>query len=131
VRDGKGLHLNIANGKRCPDSNFSSFSSCGRSPFSLRSARAMPRASPRHEDRDAKFLGQHGQAVNVVGMFVRNKNGGERLRIFAQRLHAFESLAQEMPASTRMRVRVLATNAQFPRLPLASIETVTPMLQHT
>jgi hypothetical protein len=25
-------------------------------------------------------------------------------------------------------VRALATNAQFPRLPLASIETVTPML---
>jgi len=35
---------------------------------------------------------------------------------------------QEMPASTRILVRALATNAQFPRLPLASIETVTPML---
>jgi hypothetical protein len=34
---------------------------------------------------------------------------------------------QEMPASTRILVRVLATNAQFPRLPLASIDTVTPM----
>src|SRR5580692_12512724 len=34
---------------------------------------------------------------------------------------------QEMPTSTRIRVRALATNAQFPRLPLASIETVTPM----
>jgi hypothetical protein len=32
-----------------------------------------------------------------------------------------------MPASTSILVRVLATNAQFPRLPLASIETVTPM----
>ncbi len=35
---------------------------------------------------------------------------------------------QERPASTRILVRALATNAQFPRLPLASIETVTPML---
>jgi hypothetical protein len=34
---------------------------------------------------------------------------------------------QEMPASTSILVRVLATNAQFPRLPLASIETVTPI----
>jgi hypothetical protein len=34
---------------------------------------------------------------------------------------------QEMPASTRILVQELATNAQFPRLPLASIETVTHM----
>src|SRR5262249_1025041 len=34
---------------------------------------------------------------------------------------------QEMPVSTRTRVRVVATRAQFPRLPLASTETVTPM----
>ena len=34
---------------------------------------------------------------------------------------------QEMPASTRILVRALATYAQFPRLPLASIETVTHM----
>ncbi len=34
----------------------------------------------------------------------------------------------EMPASTRIFVRELATNAQFPLLPLASIETVTHML---
>jgi hypothetical protein len=34
---------------------------------------------------------------------------------------------QEMPASTSILVRALATKAQFPRLPLASIETVTPM----
>jgi hypothetical protein len=34
---------------------------------------------------------------------------------------------QEMPASTRMRVLALATKAQFPRLPLASIETFTHM----
>src|ERR1700691_5331953 len=36
---------------------------------------------------------------------------------------------QEMPASTKILVRVLATNAQFPRLPLASIEIVTHMLR--
>src|ERR1700728_2471921 len=34
---------------------------------------------------------------------------------------------QEMPASTRILVQVLATTAQFPRLPLASMETHTPM----
>src|ERR1035437_816081 len=34
---------------------------------------------------------------------------------------------QEMPASTRILVQALATTAQFPRLPLASIETHTPM----
>jgi hypothetical protein len=33
----------------------------------------------------------------------------------------------EIPASTRIFVRELATNVQFPRLPLASIETVTHM----
>ena len=36
---------------------------------------------------------------------------------------------QEMPASTSILVRALATNAQFPRLPLASIETVTPLYE--
>ena len=35
---------------------------------------------------------------------------------------------QEIPASTRILVRELATMAQLPRLPLASIETLTPML---
>src|SRR5437899_5958591 len=35
---------------------------------------------------------------------------------------------QEMPASTRMRVLELSTIAVFPRLPLASTETETPML---
>src|SRR5579864_3244620 len=35
---------------------------------------------------------------------------------------------QEMPASTRILVQALATIAQFPRLPLASIETHTLML---
>jgi hypothetical protein len=34
---------------------------------------------------------------------------------------------QEMPASTKILVRVLATIAQFPRLPLASIDTLTHM----
>src|SRR5581483_2423285 len=39
---------------------------------------------------------------------------------------------QEMPASTRMRVLELATMALLPRLPLAKIETQTPMiLQHS
>src|SRR5438067_13937820 len=33
----------------------------------------------------------------------------------------------EMPASTRILVVALCTMAQFPRLPLASTETVTPM----
>ena len=35
---------------------------------------------------------------------------------------------QEMPASTRIFVQALATTAQFPRLPEASIVTLTPML---
>jgi hypothetical protein len=34
---------------------------------------------------------------------------------------------QEMPASTRMRVDELCTIVLFPRLPLASTETDTPM----
>src|SRR5690348_12825989 len=34
---------------------------------------------------------------------------------------------QEMPASTRMRVVLLATTAQLPRLPLASKVTETPI----
>jgi len=34
---------------------------------------------------------------------------------------------QEIPASTRMRVEELSTMAEFPRLPLASTETETPM----
>jgi hypothetical protein len=39
---------------------------------------------------------------------------------------------QEMPASTRMRVLELETRAQFPRLPLASTATETPIfVQHT
>src|ERR1700722_241758 len=33
----------------------------------------------------------------------------------------------EIPASTRIFVQALATTAQFPRLPLANIETQTPM----
>src|SRR5581483_2046899 len=36
---------------------------------------------------------------------------------------------QEMPASTRMRAFELSTIAVFPRLPLASTETETPMLR--
>jgi hypothetical protein len=35
---------------------------------------------------------------------------------------------QEIPASTRIFVRELATSAQFPLLPLASIVTMTHML---
>jgi hypothetical protein len=35
---------------------------------------------------------------------------------------------QEMPASTRIFVLELETSAQFPRLPEASMETLTPML---
>src|ERR1700746_2278653 len=35
---------------------------------------------------------------------------------------------QEMPASTRIFVLELDTSAQFPRLPEASMETLTPML---
>ena len=39
---------------------------------------------------------------------------------------------QEIPASTRIRALELSTIAQFPRLPLASIETQTTMsLEHT
>src|SRR5437764_4340399 len=39
---------------------------------------------------------------------------------------------QEIPASTRIRALELSTIAQFPPLPLASIETQTPMsLEHT
>jgi hypothetical protein len=34
-----------------------------------------------------------------------------------------------MPASTRSLVEALATTAQLPRLPLASMETVTPMIE--
>jgi hypothetical protein len=34
---------------------------------------------------------------------------------------------QEMPASTRIFVQALATTAEFPRLPLASMETLTPI----
>src|SRR5580698_5187196 len=34
---------------------------------------------------------------------------------------------QEMPASTRIRVQALATTAQLPRLPLASMDTLTPI----
>src|SRR5579864_1777040 len=36
---------------------------------------------------------------------------------------------QEMPASTRILVFALDTIAQFPRLPEASIDTLTPMLR--
>src|SRR5580693_6079420 len=36
----------------------------------------------------------------------------------------------EMPASTRIRVRALATTAQLPRLPEASIVTLTPIAAH-
>jgi len=39
---------------------------------------------------------------------------------------------QEMPASTKMRVQLLATMAQLPRLPLAKSETDTLIgSQHT
>jgi len=34
----------------------------------------------------------------------------------------------EIPASTRIFVQALATTAQFPRLPEASIVTLTPMI---
>jgi hypothetical protein len=34
---------------------------------------------------------------------------------------------QEIPASTSIFVQALATTAEFPRLPLASIETLTPI----
>src|SRR5579864_8434956 len=36
---------------------------------------------------------------------------------------------QEMPASTKMRAFELSTTAVFPRLPLASTETQTPMFR--
>ena len=37
---------------------------------------------------------------------------------------------QEIPASTRIFVQALATTAQLPRLPEASIDRLTPMLAH-
>jgi hypothetical protein len=46
----------------------------------------------RHEDGDAQLLGQNCQSVNMIAVLVRDENRGKRIRIFAQRLHALESL---------------------------------------
>src|SRR3984957_1524630 len=51
------------------------------------------------------------------------RGGGSSPRVFI-RLNVSR---HEIPASTRIFVQALATTAQFPRLPLASIETQTPM----
>src|ERR1700676_5198327 len=49
--------------------------------------------SSSHEHRDLQLPRQHQQAVNVVGMLVRNQNCGKRMRIGSRSLHALESLA--------------------------------------
>src|SRR5260370_11581389 len=46
-----------------------------------------------HVDRDAQFLCQRGQSVDMVGMLVGDQNGRERVRVLSQSLHAPESLA--------------------------------------
>src|SRR5207245_5562434 len=44
------------------------------------------------KDRNLQLPGKHGQSVDVIRMLVGDKNRGERVRIFAQRLHALEGL---------------------------------------
>src|ERR1700688_2471650 len=56
-------------------------------------------------------------------MRIADKELGSSPRTFSR----LKVSRQEIPASTRIFVRELATNAQFPLLPLASIETVTHM----
>ena len=46
-----------------------------------------------HEYRHLEFSGQHGQPVNVVGVFVSNQDGGKGSRIVALGAHAFDGLA--------------------------------------
>ena len=48
---------------------------------------------PRHKHRDAQLLRQHCQTIDMIGMFVGDQNRRERLRIFAQRLHALKRFA--------------------------------------
>src|SRR5450432_1732977 len=49
--------------------------------------------SASHEYRHLEFSGQHSQTVNVVRVFVRNQNGGQGVRIFAQGAHALDGFA--------------------------------------
>ena len=83
-----------------------------------------------HEYRHLEFSRQHRQPVNVVGVLVRNQDGGKSSRIVALRAHALDRLAA---GNSRVHQNLwcakLETMVLFPRLPLASTETETPMLE--
>ena len=83
----------------------------------------------RHEHGDVQLPGQNQQSINVIGMFMSNQNGGKRMRIIPGACMRLKVSRQEIPASTRIHVVELGTIALFPRLPLASTETETPMAE--
>src|ERR1041385_5024117 len=94
VRDGEGHDLDIANVK----------AAAGRKnlePGKLRrfSRRVADRAGPSlmrsagHENWNIEFLGESGQTIDMIAMFMRNDDRRKRVGIFAGRFHAFECLA--------------------------------------
>ena len=68
---------------------------------------------------------EHGQPGDVVAVLVADQHRVEvvrdPLRFRASRVESSRKLS---PASTRMRVRPVATNVAFPELPLASTQTL-------
>src|SRR5258708_33809099 len=76
VRNGEGLYRNVAYLEAAAGFEFFQ-------PFELWALAALIAdgsrpglvSRPRHEDWDTQLLGQRGQAVDVVGMLVRDQNG--------------------------------------------------------
>ena len=80
------------------------------------------------KDRHIQLGCQPLQAGNMVGVLMRNQDRGNFLGALARaRRSRLKVSRPERPASTRMRVALVATSAQFPRLPLASTDTDTPI----
>ena len=78
------------------------------------------------EDRHVQLGRQPLQSGNMVGVLVGNQDRGNFLHALAERARSRLKVSRpDRPASTRMRVALVATSAQFPRLPLASTDTDT------
>jgi hypothetical protein len=65
------------------------------------------------------------RAGDVIGMLVRDQDGVERFDLLADGFQARTRALKLRPASTRMRVRSVASSAQLPELPLASTQNLT------
>ena len=85
------------------------------------------RGQPGDVNRNVELPGERDQAADMIGMLVRDQDRVQTLGCFADSGQPRETSRLLSPASTRMRVRSVRMNVEFPELLLASTQTLTIM----